>query len=152
MIRRYNESLAFVASVEMPDLSDDCTSGVLDLDRGQGFFSFYDSSTALVLSVNLPQRLTPTYSPVLANNPQMVGSCILFTTHLSPYLFFNILEPFSYFILNQCFLDLVDISPQNRSLFLVSNSQVILVTYTSSCPEDCNNHGVCDYGISLSCY
>jgi hypothetical protein len=69
----------------MPDLSDDCTSGVLDLDRGQGFFSFYDSSTALLLSVNLPQRLTPTYAPVLANNPQMVGSCILFLS-LDPFL------------------------------------------------------------------
>lgn len=109
----YNETFGFVGSVAMPDLSDDCTSGVLDLDRGQGFFSFYDSSTALVLSINLPERLTPTYSPVLANNPQMVGSYI---------------------------------RPQNRSLFLVSNSQIILITYTSSCPEDCSNHGVCDYG------
>ena len=73
---RYNESFGFVASVQVPDLSDDCTSGVLDLERGQGFFSFYDSSAALLLSVNLPDRLTPTYAPVLADNPQMVGSCI----------------------------------------------------------------------------
>jgi hypothetical protein len=74
---RYDEHFGFIAAVTMPDLSDDCTSGALDLERGQGFFSFYDSSTALLLSVNLPERLTPTYTPVLANNPQMVGSCIL---------------------------------------------------------------------------
>lgn len=60
----------------MPELSDDCTSGVLDFGRGQGFFSFYDNSAALVLSINLHDRVTPTYAPVLADNPQMVGSCI----------------------------------------------------------------------------
>lgn len=109
----YHENLTFVGNFQMPDLADDCTSGVLDIHRGQGFFSFYDSSTALVLSVNLPDEVTPTYAPVLADNPQMVGAYI---------------------------------SAANRSLFLVSNSQLILITYTSSCPEDCSGNGVCDYG------
>lgn len=109
----YDETLAFKGNVDIPDFSDDCTSGVLDLTRGQGFFSLYDFSAAYVLSVNLPNRDTPTYAPVLANYPQMVGAYI---------------------------------SAQNRSLFLISNSQLILITYTSSCPEDCSNHGVCDYG------
>jgi hypothetical protein len=112
----YNTSLEFIANVNIPDLSDDCTAGTLDLQRGQGFFSFYDSSTALVLSVNLPNRLTPTYAPVLADNPQMVGA----------YL-----------------------SPANLSLFLVSNSQLVLLTYTSSCTDDCSNHGDCQYGTCI---
>jgi len=34
----------------------------------------------------------------------------------------------------------------DRTLYVVTQTQLVMMTYESNCPNDCSNHGVCDYG------